>query len=33
MAKQLNIPKWGLWMMLMASTIGAFLLARQLFSG
>lgn len=26
----LTIPRWGLWMMLIASALGAFLLARQL---
>lgn len=24
------IPRWGLWMMLTASTVGAYFLARQL---
>lgn len=29
----LVIPTWGLWMMLIASVTGAFLLARQLRAG
>lgn len=29
MAQQ-NIPKWGLWMMFIASVVGAYLLAREL---
>lgn len=28
-----TIPVWGLWMMLAASVIGSFLLARQLLTG
>ena len=28
--RQLNIPPWGLWMMLTASVLGSLLLARQL---
>ena len=27
---QLNIPRWGLWMMLAASLLGSFFLAKQL---
>jgi hypothetical protein len=30
MTAQLTIPRWGLYMMFAASTIGALLLARQL---
>jgi hypothetical protein len=26
----MSIPRWGLWMMLTASAIGSYLLARQL---
>jgi hypothetical protein len=26
----MTIPRWGLWMMLTASVIGSYLLARQL---
>ena len=26
----LTIPRWGLWMMLTASVLGSYLLARQL---
>lgn len=26
----MSIPRWGLWMMLTASVIGSYLLARQL---
>lgn len=28
-----RIPVWGLWMMLIASVIGSYLLARQLLGG
>ena len=30
MNNTLVIPRWGLWMMLTASVIGSYLLARQL---
>jgi hypothetical protein len=26
----MSIPRWGLWMMLAASVVGSYLLARQL---
>lgn len=29
----LSIPRWGLWMMLIASMIGTYFLARQLEPG
>jgi hypothetical protein len=28
----LNIPKWGLWMMLIASALGTLMLSRQLWA-
>jgi len=32
-AQPARIPVWGLWMMLIASLTGSYLLARQLLSG
>lgn len=30
MAKPIDIPVWGLWMMFVASALGTYLLGRQL---